>query len=449
MNSIFPFQVSIIWLFLIAFYYLFLGNVTFFKSNRYYLLGVLCLGLIVPLVQPYLIQNQMVMEPILLPTITISSQMTALESTNESITSYNLVSILYWMGVVFMSMRFMKGIIGIIWLVNGNKKEKIGNLTLIHLEKEMSPFSFFNYIFIHQKNNFTQEEWEQIYIHESTHAKQWHSMDILFTEILKIFFWWNPFLYAFQRALQEVHEYEADNAVKNIKNTKQYGLLLMKQSISGNNAALSNGFINSQLKKRIIMMTKKRSSQLTKMRYIWSLPLLILLALVTFSSDLVAQNLEPEIAQTQIDTITTFDPKTFNKTVQVVKNIIYKNQHIDQIATISGCESLASEEEQADCTNTKLLQAIHDNLKYPKDAMNAKKEGIVMIEIDISSRNDITMNPVQKRVIVRYLVASDFGYGMGKEVVRALKAANLDWRSAKHNGEELDVQLILPVEFKN
>ncbi len=217
MTSMYPFQVSIIWLFLIAFYYLFLGNVTFFKSNRYYLLGALCLGLIVPLIQPYLIQNQIVIEPILLPTITISSQMNALESTNESITSYNWILILYWVGVVFMSMRFMKGMIGIIWLINGNKKEKINNFTLVHLDKEMSPFSFFNYIFIYQKDGLTQEEWEQIYIHESTHSKQWHSMDILFTEILKIFFWWNPFLYAFQKALQEVHEYEADDAVKNIK----------------------------------------------------------------------------------------------------------------------------------------------------------------------------------------------------------------------------------------
>ena len=94
--------------------------------------------------------------------------------------------------------------------------------------------------------------------HELAHVRQKHSFDVLLLEILCIAFWWNPVVWFYKKSLREVHEFLADEAVLKTNNRKQYGQLLIKQSHFRMSIALGNHFTQSQLKNRIMMMTRIR-----------------------------------------------------------------------------------------------------------------------------------------------------------------------------------------------
>jgi beta-lactamase regulating signal transducer with metallopeptidase domain len=103
--------------------------------------------------------------------------------------------------------------------------------------------------------------------HEETHIQQYHSLDVLLSELIKAMCWFNPLAYRYSQAIRDVHEYLADAAVLKTANRKQYGHLLIRQSLSGPSIALVNHFSTSQLKKRIQMMMRKKSQGRAQLRY--------------------------------------------------------------------------------------------------------------------------------------------------------------------------------------
>jgi beta-lactamase regulating signal transducer with metallopeptidase domain len=101
------------------------------------------------------------------------------------------------------------------------------------LENNMPPFSFMNTIYI-SKDYFKDGNIENsIFLHEEIHVKQKHTADVLFTEILKILLWFNPFIYFYKRAMVTNHEFIADEQViYNNKNIKSYQELILKKFLN-------------------------------------------------------------------------------------------------------------------------------------------------------------------------------------------------------------------------
>jgi beta-lactamase regulating signal transducer with metallopeptidase domain len=58
-----------------------------------------------------------------------------------------------------------------------------------------------------------ENELSHILLHEQTHARQWHSIDIILIETLCLFSWWNPFVWLMKREMAMNLEYLADNGV--------------------------------------------------------------------------------------------------------------------------------------------------------------------------------------------------------------------------------------------
>ncbi len=438
-NNIYLLQVSLTWGLLYVFYLIFLGKETFFKTNRFYLLGALLVGLILPFAQAMMQHAEVGVQVVQLPILTITNLDPALSPNEVNQEEFDIMfwlSIVYWVGFGVMALRFLRDLVGIAWLVRGSRKEQNDDFTTIHIERDMAPFSFFNYLFVFDKDRFSEEEWHQVLLHEKTHMDQLHSLDILFTEVLKIIFWWNPLTYLFQRALREVHEYEADHAVKKQENIKQYGLLLMKQSLSGNQVAVANSFINSQLKKRIVMMTKKRSNSLAKIKYAWSLPLLLMLFFISFGNRVLAQT-TPKIAEEFMDTIFVFNPDTYEEKMEIVKSLYYENNGLSKIAVLKGCETAGDLDAQKSCSDSKLLNKLYSVIEYPEAARLAGMDGKVVVKILIDGNGQQSFE-----------ILKDSGFGMGAEVVRALHAADFKWSPAELDGKEVNVEFILPVLFK-
>ncbi len=276
-------QVSLCWLVFYGLYYSLLSRETFFRLNRMYLMVSLLAGLIVPLGQ-YFIQVEthsqaaVMLEPFVVTAKGLQESWEA--GTTEGGVSMRLfIMLIYSLGVGVMSWRFFFELFSV-WVIykqgekavqDGIKVVYTGSIKQTRKNVHL-PFSFFNCIFINQEI-LDKEDIPQIMEHERAHVWQGHSYDVILLEVLKIIFWWNPIIYFYRYSLRNIHEYLADAAVLKWVERPIYGRLLIKQSQSGPALALANHFIFSQLKKRIIMMTRNRSQRASLLKYVIAFPL--------------------------------------------------------------------------------------------------------------------------------------------------------------------------------
>ena len=146
-----------------------------------------------------------------------------------------------------------------------------------------------NFIFLNKTDFESQNIPNEILQHEKTHAKQWHSIDIIAIEIIKIIFWFNPIFYAYKKAMQRNHEFLADEKVIfETNNIATYQTQLLVYAKSTQNYILTSNINYSLTKKRFIMMTKTVSHQEIFMKQFGFLMLFLSLTLI-FNTKLAAQ----------------------------------------------------------------------------------------------------------------------------------------------------------------
>jgi TonB family protein len=262
-------QINLYLMLFYGFYFLFLRNETFFTLNRIYLVGSAVISLCIPVFYFEWVKTLFVTEEIHngLGEFYIIIQ----EGFGTSITSSDWVlgdylTAIYLLGLLFFTLRF------------------VSRLMKIRLELKSEQggeaFSFFNKIKIDTSLN----QKEVILEHEKTHAKQMHSADVLFFEVIAIITWFNPIIYCYKRAIKYIHEFIADDvATLSCSNKKDYAMLIFSKSLGVNPHKLTNTFFNqSLLKKRIIMLQKQKSRKTAILKYGLSVPL-FLIAMV-FSS---------------------------------------------------------------------------------------------------------------------------------------------------------------------
>ena len=263
-----------------AFYRLFFYKDTFFTWRRAALLCFFAISAVYPLlnIQTWITEQEPMVAmadlyaDIVLPEFTITPE----QATSDWKTLLlQTVGFAYWGMVIVLAIRFFIQLAGIIRLAFRCRKAKIGN-TNVHLLRQASgPFSFFHWIFIHPTSH-TEDELSEILTHEQTHANQWHSIDVLVSEIVCIFCWFNPFAWLMKREIRTNLEYLADNRVLETGHDSkayQYHLLGL--------ATIYNSFNVLPLKKRIKMMNKKRTREIGRTKYLMFLPLAALLMIIS------------------------------------------------------------------------------------------------------------------------------------------------------------------------
>ena len=279
-------QVSTCWIVFFGIYLLFLRKETFFSINRYYLLGALVTGLLVPYLGEFMPANEASIEVYQVMTqfsaIEVSPQ-AYVEETVSVLTWMNLLWAIYLLGGLVVLSRFIHGLKRIYSIYKQADKTPHVNYTLVESDKYHLPFSFFHFIFISKQLQLNADV-ENVLKHEELHANQWHSIDIVFTELLQVFFWFNPILIFYKNALRQSHEYLADAYVTQNHNKNSYGRLLLQQSTSGLEIALANQFFHSQIKKRITMMYKEKSKRSAMIKYLAAIPVLLAMLFI-FSSN--------------------------------------------------------------------------------------------------------------------------------------------------------------------
>ena len=155
-----------------------------------------------------------------------------------------------------------------------------------------SPFSFGPWIFLHPKGMDEQTLCE-VLIHEQTHVRQWHTADILFSQLVCILFWWNPAAWVMRREVRMNLEFLADKAVADALTPlpyrggagggalKAYQYRLLGFSTQTNVATIANNFNVLPLKHRIKMMNLQRTRRTGMVKYILFVPAAVALLLLS------------------------------------------------------------------------------------------------------------------------------------------------------------------------
>ena len=163
------------------------------------------------------------------------------------------------------------------------------NSKIVLINDDLTPHSFLNYLFVNTKEYENGNIENEILIHENAHIQQKHSYDILLMEVLQTVFWFNPFLFFYRKAIQLNHEFLADEAVINSsQNISRYQYLLIDKTNKNKTSNLTSQFNYSITKKRLIMMTKRKSLKNALCRQIAIIPV-VALSIFAFSIQSFAQ----------------------------------------------------------------------------------------------------------------------------------------------------------------
>ncbi len=276
-------------LFLVA-YDLFHKKDTFFSLNRAYLLCTSLLSLILPFIKIDGIRQNIPEEYVVnLPAVIVGQEPIQIENqdtiqsiiTSPFLESINWLLLVYLAGIIVAFLFFIQKNIKLYLLRKQSTLGKIDGYNLITIPKSKDAFSFWNTIYL--GDQITPDEKEQIIIHEIVHLQERHSIDLLWFEILKIVFWFNPLVYVFQSRLNTLHEFIADAKSINVLGKQKYYEQLLNTVFDTEKIQFINQFFNqSLLKKRIQMLQKSKSKAIVKFKYLALLP--ILLVMIVFSS---------------------------------------------------------------------------------------------------------------------------------------------------------------------
>ena len=180
-------------LYLILFYgiYLvFLRKETHFKLNRFYLIATVLLSIAIPFISLPEAATETIQSTTLSDTAQdlFAVQLIPDSNTAQESPFWSILITVYLLGVVVFLLRFLMGLMSILTLIKNSPREKLQGYWLIKTAKAQKPFSFFNFLFWDNSSYLTTAEYQQIHEHELAHIKQWHSLDVVFLEIIHSFF---------------------------------------------------------------------------------------------------------------------------------------------------------------------------------------------------------------------------------------------------------------------
>lgn len=280
-------------------YKLLISNLTHFSWTRFYLISSVMLSLILPVID-LPIQWQSHLAPIVSfenmhlfqanppsTVITGETQVNSVQTLSEINVQWVLLYglfIVYLIGLTYKIFRFARNLRTIHQFIKQNPKERENNYWIIRLKNEIPAFSFFNFIFINNDHkNFSDKDLQLIKNHEMVHAKQYHTLDILFFELVSIVFWFNPVMIYLRKSLKEVHEYIVDAEIAGPGEQKKvYAQLLLNLASEAKSFNLVASFTGEHIKRRILMIAKPRTLPIYKLLFIVLVPLTALI-LLSFS----------------------------------------------------------------------------------------------------------------------------------------------------------------------
>jgi len=279
-----------------AFYLLVLSRFTFFKINRFYLLGTLLLSFSIPTLH-FTIEKSVPQQVVPISQIAVPSDFIAETDVSPSILPtgglMETEKVFNW--IAPLPYLYMSVVIGLIimaiWRLivlfryTRRNTKMVNGLKLLHKTEGFTNCSFFSYVFVDEKG-LTKAEFEILLKHEKVHAEQYHSADKIIMMFAKAVLWFNPVIYLWDKALEQVHEYEADEVTSSAFGHQNYASLLLRLVVNQNEDPLIHNFVKKPVKERIKMLFNSKSRAIKKLMYLLTLPIVACL-IWSFTIDVV------------------------------------------------------------------------------------------------------------------------------------------------------------------
>lgn len=418
-------------------YRLLFRNDTFFRLRRAVLLSVYLIAFLYPLldISIWLSTRESVTEIVnyystILPLKTVvTADETPLSTEADWLTiaeSYMLL--IYLAGITLLFLRCIIELFTVIRLRLRSPKQLINGTTIYVLPSQEEPYSFFGWIFASPESH-TPPALEEILVHEKTHVRQLHSIDVVLGEIVCILCWINPFAWLLKKEISSNHEYLADEQVMLAgynKKEYQYHLIGLEHPEMAI-AKLYNNFSVLPLKKRITMLNKKRTGRVGKVKYLTLLPLaagLLLLNNIDAMARIVSRQTTVPVPAEK----TMIAPAPEAVSVEVATLLPPDDDKVYEVAEVMP-EYPGGQGE--------LLKFLARNIKYPEESVKNKEEGRVQIAFIVNKDGSISDVKVLKNTTPL----------LDAEAIRITKSMP-NWTPGKDKGKVVRVAYTVPVTFR-
>ena len=427
-------------------YTLIFRKLTFFQWNRFYLIGMMIfsvlapVGIFIELPKTEIIGNS-------IPMVDLSGYLSIAISNPKEQTVYlvDILTYVYWTGVAITCVLLLFRLIQL--------------LRALGHEHDYLSFSFFNKIII----GGSIIDRGSIESHERVHVEQGHTYDLLLMELLKIFNWFNPILYFFQKELKFQHECIADDICSTDK--VAYAEMLVAHALQVDNLPLTHEFSNhSFLKKRIMMLFKNKSTGRHKLLYVSILPMLLVVAgsTLVFNTSRakgIVSEVESSINQVEIS-----GSKGDAGSIEARKNddhVLESTLGPEQLLQFEAVENTMVNEATGklivrDTINPgpntvftkveivpepvggmrKFMGWVSTNYEYPLAALENDANGIIEISFVVEKDGSLA----------DFKVKRDLGYGTGEAALKLMRGAS-KWNPGVQNGKKVRVAYTLPIRL--
>ena len=226
----------------------------------------------------------------------------AAENPNDGI---SLLFGIYVLGVCATLLWIMVSIVRVHRIIRCSERRwQEGGVTLVIIEKQTEPFSWMHFVVMSHKDYETGNR--AVLLHEQAHVRMFHSIDVLFINLVCALQWFNPAAWLMRKNLKEIHEYEADAAtLQSGISLKSYQDLLIKKAVGTSGYSIANSLNHSSLKNRLTMMYLKKSCMRSALKALYALPIVGISMAATVKTNVVYEydKSEIQVASASVDKV--------------------------------------------------------------------------------------------------------------------------------------------------
>ena len=439
----------------LALFYLFhkllMSRDTFHTFNRFAILSMMLLSLVLPLVhlsldsEAGINRGTVALEGLVAQTVVADGG----NGVGEGLTLTQVLLAAYVLGVVLFVGKALLSVGSLLRLIRRARCVEVRNgIRIYTMQGDISPFSWFRYIIMSEKD--WQENRREIVLHEMAHIRRCHSMDVALCNMMIVFQWYNPAAWLLKRELQTVHEYEADEAVLSAGvDATHYQMLLIRKAVGERLFSMANNLNHNSLKKRITMMKIKRTNPMQKAKIAFVLPLAAM-TVVAFASQKV-ENLSEKVEQeSEAFSSVSDNPvvRAVGETAHVAAVKVQEEKALEEASSLSMASDTAETKsgKEFPCIpetfpqfpggHIALVEYLSKNIKFPK---SKEKE-------DVRVRVVTTFTVDKDGSITDAKIVRSQGEAFDNEALRVINGMP-KWIPGTQNGKAVRVKYTLPITF--
>ncbi len=439
----------------LALFYLFhkllMSRDTFHTFNRFAILSMMLLSLVLPLVhlsldsETGINQGTVALEGLVAQTVVDDGG----NGVGEGMTLTQVLLATYVLGVVLFVGKALLSVGSLLRLIRRARCVEVRNgIRIYTMQGDISPFSWFRYIIMSEKD--WQENRREIVLHEMAHIRRCHSMDVAVCNMMIVFQWYNPAAWLLKRELQTLHEYEADEAVLSAGvDATHYQMLLIRKAVGERLFSMANNLNHNSLKKRITMMKIKRTNPVQKAKIAFVLPLAAM-TVAAFASQKV-ENLSEKVEQeSEAFSSVSDNPvvRAVGETTRVAAVKVQEDKALEEATSLSMASDTAETKsgKEFPCIpetfpqfpggHIALVEYLSKNIKFPKEKEKENVRARVVASFTVDKDGSIT----DARIV------RSQGEAFDNEALRVINGMP-KWIPGMQNGKAVSVKYTLPITF--